>query len=231
MLGKNINEPGGYWTSTFGSTNWPACGEIDIMEHWGTNQNVVSSAVHHPINGNLSVGEYISNAQNIAGVSTSFHVYAVEWDAQKITFSVDGINHLTYNPAIKNQYTWPFNAEQYILLNVAIEPSVTAGFVQSTMEVDYVRVYQQTALDNYNVTKENNLVIYPNPASDLITLKTNGNLLGSSVSVCSLLGQELETFKLNSEETTINLINYQSGIYIIKVNSQAGIQSYKFVKK
>jgi len=153
MLGKNINEPGGYWASTFGSLNWPACGEIDIMEHWGTNQNVISSAVHHPINGNLSVGEYISNAQNKPGVSINYHVYAVEWDAQKITFSVDGINHLTYNPTIKNQYTWPFNAEQYILLNVAIEPSVTAGFVQSAMDVDYVRGLPTNCLRNANCVK------------------------------------------------------------------------------
>lgn len=231
MLGKNIIEPGGFWTSTFGTASWPACGEIDIMEHWGTNQNVVSSAVHHPINGNLSVGEYISNAQNIAGVSTDFHVYAVEWDAQKITFSVDGNNHLTYNPAVKNQYTWPFNAEQYILLNVAIEPSVTAGFVQSAMEVDYVRVYQQTALENNNLEKETNLVLFPNPATNEITLKTNENLLGSTVSVFSLLGQELDSLILNSEETTLNLSNYQSGIYILKVNTPTGIQSYKFIKK
>ena len=74
----------------------------------------------------------------------------MEWNAQSITFSVDGINHLTYNPSIKNQYTWPFDAEQYILLNVAIEPSVSNNFVQSTMEVDYVRVYQEAALSTTN---------------------------------------------------------------------------------
>jgi beta-glucanase (GH16 family) len=145
MLGKNINEPGGYWTPTHGTTNWPACGEIDIMEHWGTNQNVVSSAVHFPVNGNLNAGQYVTNAQNIPGVSNNFHVYAVDWNAERITFSVDGINHFSYNPATKNQYTWPFDAEQYLLLNVAIEPSVTVGFMESSMEIDYVRVYQQNA--------------------------------------------------------------------------------------
>lgn len=143
MLGKNIIEPGGYWTATYGTKNWPACGEIDIMEHWGSNQNVISSAAHHPINGNLSIGEYVSNAQFKAGVSNEFNIYAVEWNKESITFSVNGINHLSYHPAIKNQYTWPFDAEQYILLNVAIEPSVTQNFVQSTMEIDYVRVYQE----------------------------------------------------------------------------------------
>jgi beta-glucanase (GH16 family) len=145
MLGKNINESGGYWTPTHGTTNWPACGEIDIMEHWGTNQNVVSSAVHFPVNGNLNAGQYVTNAQNIPGVSNNFHVYAVDWNAQRITFSVDGINHFSYNPATKNQYTWPFDAEQYLLLNVAIDANVTPGFMESGMEIDYVRVYQENA--------------------------------------------------------------------------------------
>jgi hypothetical protein len=30
---KNVNEPGGYFASTYGNTNWPACGEIDMMEY------------------------------------------------------------------------------------------------------------------------------------------------------------------------------------------------------
>ena len=47
MLSKNINEDGGYWdTQGYGSENWPACGEIDIMEHWGKNQDYVQSALH-----------------------------------------------------------------------------------------------------------------------------------------------------------------------------------------
>ena len=99
------------------------------------------------------------------------------------------------------------------------------------MEVDYVRIYQQTALENNYLEKENNLVLFPNPATDEITIKTNGNLKGATISISSLLGQELEKFTLNSKVKTLNISNYQSGIYILKVNSQDGIQSYKFIKK
>ncbi|HAA20506.1 MAG TPA: beta-glucanase, partial [Cytophagales bacterium] len=45
MLGKNINEAGAYWQEQgFGTTTWPACCEIDIMEHWGDNQDFVQAA-------------------------------------------------------------------------------------------------------------------------------------------------------------------------------------------
>ena len=48
-LGKNITEPGSYWTNLgYGTSGWPYCGEIDIMEHWGSNQNYVQSATHTP---------------------------------------------------------------------------------------------------------------------------------------------------------------------------------------
>ena len=232
MLGKNIIEPGGYWQlNGFGTSNWPACGEIDIMEHWGTNQNVISSAVHHPINGNLSVGEYISNSQYMAGVSTNFHIYSVEWDAQKIQFSVDGIVHLTYNPAIKNQYTWPFDAEQYLLLNVAIEPSVASNFIQTTMEVDYVRVYQQGALGITNESNEPTMLLFPNPVSDQLTIINSANYMGSKVVIYSILGQELQTTILDEKETYIDVSNYQNGIYIVHLNGPNGTQKSKFIKK
>ena len=49
LLGQNITEVGAYWyTQGYGTTGWPACGEIDVMEHWGHNQDYVSSAMHTP---------------------------------------------------------------------------------------------------------------------------------------------------------------------------------------
>jgi beta-glucanase (GH16 family) len=51
LLGKNINEDGGFFDAQFGTTNWPACGEIDIMEHGITQSQpagYVQSAIHTP---------------------------------------------------------------------------------------------------------------------------------------------------------------------------------------
>lgn len=140
MLGKNINENGAYWDNEgFGTTNWPACGEIDVMEHWGTNQNFVQSAMHT----SSSYGGTINHGgQTIATVSSQFHTYALEWTSEKMVFSVDDVVHYTYNPSPKDSSTWPFDVDQYILLNIALEPSIAESFVQSSMEIDYVRVYQ-----------------------------------------------------------------------------------------
>jgi len=139
MLGKNVIEPGSYWTSTSGTVNWPTCGEVDIMEHWGNNQNYVQSAMHTPSSygGTVNLG-----GQTIATASSDFHIYMLEWTSNKMVFSVDGVVHYTYNPLIKDATTWPFNAPQYLLLNVAMQPYIDPNFTQSAMEVDYVRIYQ-----------------------------------------------------------------------------------------
>lgn len=142
-LGKNINEPGAYWqTQGYGTTSWPYCGEIDIMEHWGHNQNYVQSAMHTPSSYGGTVnhgGRYIST------VSSQFHNYEMDWNSERIIFRVDGIEHYRYAPEVKNSSTWPYNAEQFLLLNIAIEPTIISNFTQSAMEIDYVRIYAANA--------------------------------------------------------------------------------------
>jgi len=141
MLGKNINETGAYWqTQGFGTTGWPECGEIDIMEHWGSNQNYIQSALHTP----SSFGATVNHGGLMANdVSNTFHIYAMEWTADEIIFSLDGVPYYTYSPSPQNMSTWPFIADQYILLNVAIQNSIEPSFTESEMVLDYIRVYQQ----------------------------------------------------------------------------------------
>ena len=133
MLGSNIETVG-----------WPACGEIDIMEHWGHEPEKISSATHTPscYGGctDVTVG-----TTTITDYSTEFHVYAVEWTKESLRFFIDDEFVYAYNPVAKNKDTWPFTADQFIILNVAMGGSwftVDPDFVSATMEVDYVRVYQ-----------------------------------------------------------------------------------------
>lgn len=141
MLNKNINEPGAYWQKQgFGTTHWPVCGEIDIIEHWGKRQNFIQSAVHT----GSSAGDDVENlgGKFLENVSTQFHTYSIEWYEDKMVFSVDGVQHYTYKPSKIDTTTWPFNTDQYLLLNIAIEPEIDPDFEESSMVVDYIRVYQ-----------------------------------------------------------------------------------------
>ncbi|NAY91119.1 family 16 glycosylhydrolase [Muricauda sp. JGD-17] len=141
MLNTNIDEDGAYWDNQgFGKVKWPKCGEIDILEHWGKNQDYVSSAVH---NGS-SYGYNVENlgGQKITDVSNAFHIYSLEWTQEKMVFSVDGVEHFQYSPAKKNVNTWPYDSDYYFIFNIAIEPDIHPEFTESAMVVDYIRVYQ-----------------------------------------------------------------------------------------
>ncbi len=141
MLNTNIDEDGAYWDNKgYGKVKWPACGEIDILEHWGKNQDYVSSAVHTA----SSHGDTVANlgGRTVKNVSDDFHTYSLEWTKEKMIFKIDGIKHYEYNPSVKNNDTWPFDTNYYFILNIAIEPGIEPDFTESAMVVDYIRVYQ-----------------------------------------------------------------------------------------
>lgn len=150
MLGKNVNEDGGYFDALYGTTNWPACGEIDIMEHGifpSENINFIQSALHTT----SSSGNTVNKGGIIASdLANSYHVYSMNWSPNQISFLLDGVIYYTYNPAIKDANTWPFDKEQYLLLNIALggfAGTIPSNFVQTSMLIDYVRVYQNTTPD------------------------------------------------------------------------------------
>ena len=150
LLGKNVNEDGGFFDSNFGTTSWPACGEIDIMEHGifpGQPINYIGAAIHTP----SSFGNTLNKGGiQASDISQNYHIYSMNWSPNQITFLLDGVVFYTYNPAVKNASTWPFNADQYLLLNIAMggfAGTIPTSFVQSSMVIDYVRVYQNTAVD------------------------------------------------------------------------------------
>ncbi|MFM9826535.1 family 16 glycosylhydrolase [Flavobacterium sp.] len=162
MLGKNVNEDGGFFDSQFGNTSWPACGEIDILEHGITRSkpdNYIQSAMHTPSSsGNTSDIGGVVVGDNIA---ENYHIYSMNWSPNQISFLLDGVVFYTYNPSNKNASTWPFDKEQYILLNIAmggVAGTIPSNFTQATMVIDYVRVYQNTTTDTQKPTNFTALV-------------------------------------------------------------------------
>lgn len=227
MLGKNINESGAYWQQQgFGTTSWPACGEIDIMEHWGSNQNFVQSAMHTPSSHGGTVNH---GGQTISTASSAYHVYSLEWYPEKMVFKVDGIHHYTYNPEIKNSETWPYDAAQYILLNIAIQPSIAGSFTQSAMEIDYVRVYQEGTASVPEVGLEE-VQVYPNPLREALTIKGSNALLGAKAILYNINGSAVKTAVINETTQTLDCANLTKGIYFLKVVSAHKIATFKIFK-
>jgi beta-glucanase (GH16 family) len=138
MLGDDINK-----------SEWPKCGEIDIMENIGKEPSLVHGTIHGP---GYSGGKGISAPFGLRGdalFADDFHLYAVEWEKKAIRFYVDDHLYATRTPADLPKGTkWVYNHKFFILLNVAVgggwpgNPDSSSVFPQ-TMLVDYVRVYKR----------------------------------------------------------------------------------------
>ena len=218
LLGQNITEVGAYWyTQGYGTTGWPACGEIDIMEHWGHNQDHVSSAMHTPssFGGTVNVG-----SQYVPGVSNSMHVYALEWTPTKMVFTVDSVEHYTYEPSVRDMNTWPFDDPQYLLFNIAIQSTIDSNFTSSPMIVDYVRVYQSSQLSTEEL-KEALVEVLPNPASNYVEIVQPYE--HATAQFTDLLGKVVLTQESLDIRTKIDVSSLAPGSYIARItDAQSG---------
>ena len=210
-LGKNINEPGAYWQQQgFGTVSWPACGEIDIMEHWGNNQNYVQSAMHTPSSHGATDNH---GGRTISTVSSEFHVYKLEWTAEKMTFSVDDNVHYIYNPPVKNASTWPFNSDQYLLLNVAIQESIASSFTSSAMEIDYIRVYQEQPM-SIDESNHAEIQLFPNPTSKRFFIRSATEI--HELNIYDLQGRSIVHHQPMQKQFSISE-DLPKGIYLVEM--------------
>lgn len=133
MLGANIDE-----------VKWPKAGEIDIIEYIGRDPQVIYTSLHTQD----SHGNTINTKKTeFPTIEEGYHVYAIEWNRDKIDFFVDSILVYSFNPEIKNQDTWPFDKPFYIIVNLAIGgnfggPDVDDTILPQKFSIDYIRVYQ-----------------------------------------------------------------------------------------
>lgn len=127
--------------------NWPQDGEIDIMEQRGT-----SAAEKQKVLGTMHFADAFGGAgptaeRALPNACTDFNVYHMTWTREQIEIGVNGVVFNTYRkPANATLQNWPFDAPQYLLLNVAVGGTLgggTIGSLPASMEVDYVRVWQQ----------------------------------------------------------------------------------------
>jgi beta-glucanase (GH16 family) len=140
MLGADIDEVG-----------WPETGEIDIMEHLGQTPERVFGSLHGP---GYSGSKAISRAFALPegeSFANDFHIFAVEWDPGRITFSVDEeVYNIVTSAQVSGHGDWVFDHEFFVILNLAVggnpvrpPPDPSGTVFPAEMLVDYVRIFER----------------------------------------------------------------------------------------
>jgi beta-glucanase (GH16 family) len=116
-----ISSGEGLWPAFWllGEGEWPACGEIDIMETVG-DSSWVSHALHGPgYFGNTPLGSRTPFPKETD--VTQWHVYSVDWSADSLIFKVDGKRSYVVTRQMVEKYgKWAFDNNKFIILNFAL---------------------------------------------------------------------------------------------------------------
>jgi beta-glucanase (GH16 family) len=127
--------------------NWPASGEIDIMEHVGYDPDRVHFSIHstaynHTRNTQKTASKMVPGAQD------DFHVYRTDWTPYAVRGFIDGVQYFEFVNENKSFTEWPFNKKFFMILNIAVggnwggAQGVDNAVFPARMEVDYVRVFK-----------------------------------------------------------------------------------------
>ena len=160
-MAARIKFPGGkgtwpaFWMMG-NSGGWPNCGEIDIIEHIGSQDTRASFALHTVMKNGMKGNNWANTHFFDYPLSADFHTYGIEWAQEEkegkdvIRFFVDDVQYAeVWEEQIDNNDYWPFNKPFFFIINLAIGGNM-GGTVddaifnqQRIMYVDWVRVWQR----------------------------------------------------------------------------------------
>jgi beta-glucanase (GH16 family) len=128
---------------------WPDSGEIDIMEHVGYDHGRIHGTIHTGSFNHMR-GTQRGGSVMVAEAADGFHTYAIEWDADAITWFVDGGEYFrfTRQPGYGSA-EWPFDRRFHLILNIAVggtwggAQGIDEAIFPQTMEIEHVRIYRR----------------------------------------------------------------------------------------
>ena len=222
------------------------------------NTIVAPPTVHHKLFTDLAtVAQGSTNAivlkGNTGGNFTNKFIVFIDWnqngvlnDAGEVYFDAapltilnsDGLDAISATGNIVVPVTATLgNTKMRIKKMFTASTVIPAGFIdpckslttgQTFGEMHDYRVTVTTPLAT-NTFTSTNFKFSPNPVKDILNLSYDKNI--TSVSVMNLLGQEVLSYKIDSNEAKIDMSSINNGVYMIKVIADNEVKTIKIFKE
>ena len=195
---------------------------------------------------NLPYSVFFTNASTGFAVGTFNHIWKTVNGGQNWTVTDSSNGGCYYDVFFTNPATGYVIGDQGMIMkttdvgsNWQQETTNTTTSLRSVFFTDAINGYVvglnglilkkglNTSVSNFEKT-DNNLNIYPDPASDNITIEGTQNAV---VEILNLQGQLIKSFVTNDIHTTLNISALEKGMYFIEVKTDSKLLIKKFVKE
>lgn len=165
---------------------------------------------------------------------SDFYHYSVDgginWTKVMLDFSKPGYASQNENNAYKIHF---FSPNQYM----ALVNGNSVGFPADDASDIYLKLTNTsnsspTAInDGINSIHFNNIVLYPNPAREIINVKCEILNEPASITITNIMGQVVLSNTISSQESELNIQSLQSGIYFVTLVQKEKTSTVKFIKE
>ena len=135
---------------------------------------------------------------------------------------VGGSSSVTIEDALSNVSTMR-------ILSSAAPTWTGADTVVSTINLDNITA--STTLSTQDLKVDNDFEISPNPASSKLNIKLSNALDNANVTVYNVLGKKVYSKSLSTLESSINVANWNTGVYLVRVSTDSQTITKRFVKQ
>jgi hypothetical protein len=107
---------------------------------------------------------------------------------------------------------------------------IPESFNDAIMEIDYVRVYQQSPLSLNASGQISKASISPNPAQNMVKVSLNSNELIKNIQLFDVTGKLiLNQNNINKSSTNLYVSDLNSGLYIVVIKTNKTVITKRLV--
>jgi len=134
----------------------------------------------------------------------------------------DGFGNVIDQVNYSDTAPWPNadgNGNFLQLTNVTLDNALASSWVATATEF----------LDTDSFSATNSIVVYPNPVRNILTIKAQYTI--SSIEVYDIYGKQIKLVTTKEPAIQLDLSDYSTGIYIVKITTDKSMHTQKVIKQ